>query len=139
MTSTYLEKLLDPCREFEQMGRLLGSSTSNTAGEYPAVNVWVNGDDAVVTTEVPGVDREAIDITVSGNTVTLSGSRPAEESGEGKSYHRHELRHGNFSKTIKLPFNIDSEKVHASYNKGILQVALPKLEADKPKKITIQS
>ncbi len=139
MTTTYLERLLDPWREFDQMSRMLSNTAPNTAREYPAVNVWVSGDDAVVTTEVPGVDREAIDITVSGNTVTLSGSRPLEETGEGISFHRHELRHGNFSKTVKLPFNIDSEKVHASYKKGILEVALPKLATEKPKKITIQS
>ena len=101
--------------------------------------MWVNGDNAVVTTEIPGVDRNAIDISVSGNTLTLRGSRPASDIKEGESYHRHELRHGNFSKTIELPFNIDADKVHAVYKKGILNISLPRVESDKPKKIEIKS
>lgn len=137
MTTTYLERLLDPWREFDRMSRLL-SDTANQAQEYPAVNVWVNGDDAVITSEIPGVNKDNIDISVSGNSVTLSGSRP-EDTQEGDSYHRHELWHGDFRKTVKLPFNVDSEKVHASYKKGILHVSLPKQEAEKPKKIKIES
>jgi HSP20 family protein len=107
--------------------------------DYPAVNVWVNGDDAVITTEIPGVKTDDIDISVTGNAVTLSGKRPGEEEKDVESYHRHELWHGNFSKTVQLPFNVNSEKVHASYKNGVLHVSLPKLEAEKPKKIKIES
>ncbi len=139
MTGTYFERFLDPWLEFERMGYLLRRAASNSTYEFPAVNVWVNRDNAVVATEVPGLDREAIDISVSGNSVTLHGSRPTNERKEGESYHRHELWHGDFSKTIQLPFNIDANKVHASYKKGILHISLHQLEADKPKKITIKS
>jgi len=138
MTTTYLERLLEPWREFDRMNRLINRTGSQGCSEYPSVNVWVNGDNAVITTEIPGIDRESIDISVSGNTVSLSGSRPAEETKEEESYHRHELWHGKFSKTIKLPFNIDSEKVNATYRKGVLHISLPQLEADKPKKINIK-
>jgi HSP20 family protein len=139
MTTTYLERLLDPWREFDRMSRLLSGDASCAVNEFPAVNVWVNGEDAVITSEIPGLDHEKTDISVSGNTVTLHGSRPADEKVGVESYHRHELRHGTFSKTVKLPFNIDSGKVHASYRKGILHVSLPKLESEKPKKIKIHS
>ena len=77
MTTTYLERLLDPWREFDRMTRLVNRTDSYGSSEYPAVNVWVNGDNAVITTEIPGIDRNTIDISVSGNTVSLSGSRPA--------------------------------------------------------------
>ncbi|MEW6601984.1 MAG: Hsp20/alpha crystallin family protein [Nitrospirota bacterium] len=137
MTTTYLERLLDPWREFDRMSRLLNRTSSSLSSEYPAVNVWVNGENAVITTEIPGIDRETIDISVSGNTVSLSGSRPSEETKEEESYHRHELWHGKFNKTVKLPFNIDAEKVKATYRKGVLHISLPQLEADKPKKINI--
>ncbi|MBI5664769.1 MAG: Hsp20/alpha crystallin family protein [Nitrospirae bacterium] len=137
MTTTYLERLLDPWKEFDRMNRLLNMTASSGSSEYPAVNVWVNGDKAVITTEIPGVDRESMDISVSGNTVTLSGSRPAEEPEEEGSYHRHELWHGKFSKTIKLPFNIDGDKVKATYRNGVLRISLPQLEADKPRKINV--
>ncbi|HBH61427.1 MAG TPA: Hsp20/alpha crystallin family protein [Nitrospiraceae bacterium] len=137
MTTTYLERLLDPWREFDRMTRLVNRTDSYGSSEYPAVNVWVNGDNAVITTEIPGIDRNTIDISVSGNTVSLSGSRPAEETKEEQSYHRHELWHGKFSKTVKLPFNIDADKVNATYRNGVLQISLPQLEADKPRKINI--
>jgi HSP20 family protein len=137
MTTTYLERLLDPWREFDRMSRLL-SNAPGQATEYPAVNVWVNGEDAVITSEIPGVTTDDIDISVTGNAVTLRGKRTAEEEKDVESYHRHELWHGNFSKTVQLPFNVDSEKVHASYKNGILHVELPKLEAEKPKKIKIE-
>ncbi len=138
MTTTYLERLLDPWREFDRMNRLLRSSPTQTT-EYPAVNVWVNGEDAVITTEIPGVTTDDINISVTGNSFTLSGKRPADEEKNVQSYHRHELWHGNFNKTVQLPFNVDSEKIHASYKNGVLHVSLPKLEAEKPKKIKIES
>jgi HSP20 family protein len=136
MTSTYLERILDPWREFERMNRLIDSSR-NRENDFPAVNVWVNGEDAVITTEIPGISSKDINISVTGNTVTLKGARQGDERKESESYHRHELWNGNFSKTIKLPFNIDANKVNASYKKGILQIRLPQLEADKPRKINI--
>jgi len=68
--------------------------------------------------------------------VSLSGSRP-EETMEGRSYHRHELWRGNFSKTVKLPFNIDADKVKATYRKGVLHISLTQLETDKPRKINV--
>lgn len=138
MTTTYFERFLDPWREFDRMSRLLSRTASNSTTEFPAVNVWVNGEHAVITAEIPGIDRNTIEISVSGNTVTLRGSRPSNEAKNGDSHHRRELWHGNFSKTIRLPFNIDSAMVSASYNKGILSISLPQLEADKPKKIKIK-
>jgi len=138
MTTTYLERLLDPWREFDRMSRMLRGAPTQTT-EYPAVNVWVNGEDAVITSEIPGVKTDDIDIAITGNSVTLRGKRPLEEEKNVESYHRHELWHGNFSKTVQLPFNVDSEKVHASYKNGVLHVSLPKLEAEKPKKIKIES
>jgi HSP20 family protein len=139
MTSTYLERILDPWREFDRIGRSLDRAARCETCEFPAVNVWVNGEDAVMSSEIPGINREAIDISVSGNTVTLSGTRPASERKEDESWHRHELWHGDFSKTIQLPFNIDANKVHASYKNGVLHVSLPQMEAEKPRKIQIRT
>lgn len=139
MTMTEIERFFDPWREFERMSRLFSRAAANSNNEFPSVNVWVNGEDAVITTELPGVSRDAINISVSGNMVTLRGSRPAYDREEGSSYHRHELWNGDFSKTIKLPFTIDAEKVHASYKRGILHIALPQAEVDKPRKIDVTS
>ena len=139
MTDTYLDRILNPWREFDSTGRFLNRTARCETCEFPAVNVWVNGEAAVISTEIPGIDREAIDVSVSGNTVTLRGTRPAGEKKEGESYHRHELWSGDFKKTIQLPFNIDSGKVQATYKNGLLHVTLPQLESDKPRKIAIKS
>jgi HSP20 family protein len=139
MTTTYLERILDPWNEFNRLSRTFNRTARCETCEFPAVNVWVNGEEAVINSEIPGINREAIDISVSGDTVTLRGSRPEEEKKEGASWHRHELWHGDFKKTVQLPFNIDADKVKATYRNGILHVTFPQLESDKPKKIKITS
>jgi HSP20 family protein len=88
---------------------------------------------------LPGIDPNAIDISVVGKTLTLRGSRKPEEFKENESYHRRERWHGQFTKTIELPFDIDSGKVDAQYRKGILRITLPRAEADKPRKISVKS
>ncbi len=131
--------LFDPWREIEQMERALSRLTTRGAVEFPAVNLWLNGDEAVVTTELPGIDPGSIDISVIGKSLTLRGSRQPEEAKEGESYHRRERWYGKFSKTIELPFNVDTDKVSAKYSKGVLSLHLPRAEAEKPKKISIKS
>ncbi len=137
--TTYLKRMLDPWQEFDRMGRYFDRAASCGTCEYPAVNVWISGDEAEISSEIPGIDRDDIDISVSGNTVTLKGKRPSDELKEGEAWHRHEIRHGEFSKSIQLPFNVDANKVNASYKNGVLQVSLPQLETEKPRKIEIKS
>ncbi len=139
MTTTYLERVLDPWRELDLMGGFLNRAAGWESCEYPGVNVWVNGESAEISSRIPGVDRESIDISVAGNKVTLRGRRPLEERKEGESRRRRELWYGDFSRTIQLPFNIDADKVRASYKKGVLHISLQQLEADRPRKITIKT
>jgi len=137
MATTFNEKFLDPWREFDRLNRLIEGASGRT-DDFPAFNVWVNGEDAVVTTEIPGVAKEAIDISIAGNTLTLRGKRPEDEDVGKGACHRCELWHGDFSKSIKLPFQIDAEKVKAEYSRGVLKLSLPKHEAEKPRKISIK-
>jgi HSP20 family protein len=134
-----LERLMnfDPWREFERFNRTLPRPAAPSTVEFPALNVWVGADRALVTTELPGVDKEAIDVSVSGNVLTLKGSRNPEELKEDESYHRRERWYGEFSKTLDLPFDIEVQKVEAKFSKGILTVTLPRAEAEKPRKISI--
>ena len=110
-----------------------------TAPTYPAMNVWTNEDGAVVTAELPGVNPNEIDVSVVGDTLTLSGSRQPEELAEGNTYHRRERGYGKFSRTFQLPFKVETDKVEALFEKGILHLSLPRAEADKPRKITVKS
>jgi HSP20 family protein len=132
-------RFMEPWRELERMQRALSRWTSPSAVEFPAVNIWVSGDTAILTTELPGVDAKDIDISVVGKSLTLRGSREPEALKENESYHRRERWHGQFTKTVEAPFDIEAGKVEAKFRKGILSITLPRAEADKPKKITVKS
>lgn len=130
---------LDPWRDFERVNRALTGWNAQTSVEFPAVNVWVAENNAVVTSELPGVEPEDIDISVAGKTLTIRGSRKSEELKEGESFHRRERWHGQFTKTLEMPFSIESGKVEAKFVKGVLNIALPRAEAEKPRKISVKS
>lgn len=106
---------------------------------YPALNVWMNEDGAVATAELPGLDVKDIEISVVGQTLTLSGERKPEALPKEAAYHRQERTAGKFTRTLDLPFNVDSAKVQATLEKGILRILLPRAEQDKPRKITIKA
>ena len=107
------------------------------ATEFPAVNLWSDGNEAVVTAELPGIDPGAVDISVVGRTLTIKGGRKPDVTGDEGSYHRQERWSGSFTRTLELPFQIDPNKFEARFSKGVLEIKLPRAEADKPRKITI--
>jgi HSP20 family protein len=137
----------NPWREIDRMqrdmNRLMQSfpsfSGAQVAPSFPAINVWLSEEGAVVTAELPGVKPEDLDISVVGETLTLTGSRQPEELKEGEKYHRRERRFGKFTRTFQLPFMVETDKVEAKFDKGILQVFLPRAEAEKPRKIAVKS
>lgn len=126
-------------RELEGMSQVLRRLDTSSSVEFPATNVWVSDDNAVVTTEIAGVNPVDIEITTIKDTLTLSGTRKAEDLGEEETYHRRERWTGQFSKTLQLPFTVEANKVEARFVKGVLYIKLPRAEADKPKKISIKS
>jgi HSP20 family protein len=136
-----------PWQEMErlqrEMNHLFSDSFSlaggRTGSSYPAMNVWTNEEGAVITAELPGVNPEEVDISVVGDTLTLSGNRQPEELGEGDKYHRRERSYGKFTRTFELPFLVEADKVEAVFEKGVLHISLPRAEADKPKKIAIKT
>ncbi|MGB9800380.1 MAG: Hsp20/alpha crystallin family protein [Thermanaerothrix sp.] len=107
--------------------------------EFPPMNVWTNPEGAVVTVELPGVNPEQIEVSVVGDTLTLRGKRVAEDLPEGARYQRRERFQGEFARSLQLPFTIDADHVEAQYENGILTITLPRAEADKPKRITVQA
>ncbi len=134
-----LENLLQPWREFEYINREVFRTLSPVQVEFPLVNLWKNEDKVVVTTEMPGVESEGVEINVTGKTITLRFERKPEELKDGEAYTRRERRYGEFKRTIELPFNVQSDKVEAKFSKGILYIELPRAEAEKPRKITVKS
>ncbi|MBN1262309.1 MAG: Hsp20/alpha crystallin family protein [Anaerolineae bacterium] len=106
---------------------------------YPAMNVWTNEEGAVVTSELPGCSPENIDISVVGDTLTITGAVEPEELPEEAQYHRRERSCGTFTRSFRLPFAIDPTKVDAIFNNGVLHIELPRAEEDKPRKIKVKN
>jgi len=132
-----LSAVLDPWREIDRMRRELFRPANGSRVDFPAVNVWTSADRAMVTTELPGIELKDLDISVTGNTLTLRGSRKGEELQAGEAYHRKERWQGEFAKTIELPFTAEADKVEARYARGVLVVSLPRAEAEKPRRIEV--
>lgn len=109
----------------------------SVASGFPAMNVWTDENNAVVTAELAGINPEDIDISVENDTLTLRGTRKPEEAEEGATFHRRERRFGNFNRSFRLPFKVDAGNVEASFKNGVLSISLPRAEEDKPRKIAI--
>lgn len=122
-----------------EMNRIVEGADNGARSEFPPLNIWANDENAMITAEIPGLDVNDLDISVVGDTVTLAGSRSEMETDAGHTYHRRERWQGNFSRTIQVPFRINVDDVDATYNNGILRVILPRAEADKPQRISINA
>jgi len=125
-----------------EMNRLFDTTNKGrvfTPPSYPAINIWTNEDGQLISAEMPGVSPDNIDIDVTGDALSISGERKPDEVAKEARYHRRERSYGSFSRTIQLPFMVDTNKVEANFKNGILLINLPRAEADKPKKITIKS
>jgi HSP20 family protein len=105
---------------------------------FPTINVWDEGEQLVVEAELPGVTEDALDISVLGSELTIKGERKP-ETDEGASYHRHERGAGQFSRVVRLPVEVNAERVSATLRDGVLTIRLPKVEAAKPHKIKVES
>ena len=104
----------------------------------PRVDISETENDVVIAAEVPGLKKEEINISVEDGVLTLKGERKHEDEKKEKNYHRVERAYGSFNRSFRLPPSVDAEKVHASYQDGVLKVTLPKLEKVKPRAIPIQ-
>lgn len=112
-------------------------NATTSRGVYPPVNIFEKNGDLVLVAELPGVEKKDLNIEVKGDRVRLSGERTI-DYGENASYHRIERNASKFDRTLRLPVNVESDQVKAEYKDGLLAISLPRAEADKPKKITIQ-
>lgn len=122
-----------------EMDRVLQGTTRLSAPGFPALNVWTNADGVVVTAEIPGITPDDLDISITGDTLTLTGARQPGETGENVRYHRRERGFGRFTRSLQLPYRVEANQVSATFDKGVLRIDLPRAEADKPKKIQVKA
>ena len=133
--------------ELERMGREMSKVLeyfSRTpqgeppTGVFPLTNITENSDNLYLRAELPGIKAGDVDISVTGNSISVAGERKiTAEDAKGK-YHRRERESGTFRRMIKLPVTIDTSKVEAKSNDGVLTVVMPKAEAEKPRQISIK-
>lgn len=115
----------------------MGSRTAGT-GSYPPINVFQRGDGFVAVVELPGIDKNDIEIEAKENTIRLSG-RKAVAFGPAASVHRRERVSGVFDRTLSLPVEIDPDAVKAEYRDGVLALFIPVAARAKPRTIKIAS
>ena len=110
---------------------------ADLAAEMPSVDVIDRDDEVVVRAAVPGYQKDELEITVSGDLLTLSGETRSEQKEEKGDYYRAEITRGAFSRTIALPAAVDDEKAKASMKDGMLELTLPKVEKSRRRTISI--
>lgn len=92
----------------------------------PRIDVSETDNALEITAELPGVDEKDIDVTVTDDILTIKGEKKSEKEDTGKDYHVVERSYGAFQRTLRLPFEVVSDKVEAKFEKGVLQITLPK-------------
>jgi HSP20 family protein len=105
----------------------------------PAVDVKETAAAVVVKAEVPGMDAKDINISVTGEVLTIKGEKKSEREEKEENYHLVERHYGSFSRSLVLPAAVDLDKIEAKYDKGVLTVTCPKKEEVKPKAIEIKT
>jgi HSP20 family protein len=131
--------ILNPFREVQAFDQDLGRIFPSGRQDGPPVNVYASENDVIVTSEIPGIEAREIDLSVAGDTLTMKAERKPLDLKEGGKWHRNERGHGSFARTIKLPYTVDSTRIEAMYDQGILKLTLPRAESDKPRKINVRT
>jgi HSP20 family protein len=103
---------------------------------FPALNIWEVGDHLYAEAELPGVNGDDLDVSVVAGDLTIRGHRNPQTE-EGTAFHRRERGTGEFTRVVRLPIEVDANRVEATLKDGVLLVKLPKAESAKPKKIKV--
>lgn len=127
-----LQRALDSRR----LSDWFGGSTASRGG-FPPINVFRQGDDFVVVAELPGVDKDDLEIQIRQKNLRLAGRKTVDYT-DDVSVHRRERVGGSFDRTITFPVNIDPDGAKAEYRDGVLKLFVPRSPAEKPRKIAIR-
>lgn len=141
------EPFRDPVTLREAMDRLFEESfvrpragwLAQVGAGALAVDMYETDDAVVVKSTVPGIKPEDLDISITGDTLTIKGETKAEKEVKGENYIRRERRYGSFSRSLTIPVLIVSDKAEAEFENGVLTLTLPKAEEVKPKAIKVKA
>ncbi len=116
----------------------LEGPSSPLVGTSLAVDIYERDDALVVKAAVPGIKANDLDISVTGDVLTIKGETKETEEPKEENYHRRELRYGSFCRSIRLRTKVDVNKVNAVFAEGVLTLTFPKPEEELPKSISIR-
>ena len=128
----------DPFQDLFPRNRRLQPFVGAESAWTPAVDILEKGDDLVIRAEVPGIERDAIEVKLEDNTLILSGERVRETEADDTRAYRRERVYGSFVRSFRLPKTVDATRISATYKNGILEITIPKAEEAKPRKIDIK-
>ena len=142
-------QLWNPFQEFENLlerynksgGAMRPATNSDLsfADWSPSVDIEEDAERYLIKADLPGVEREDIDVKLENGMLSIRGEKTTEtETDKGGKHHRRERFHGTFARSFTLPDSIDADKVDATYKDGVLTLAIPKVEKEKPKSIDIK-
>src|SRR5215216_2340600 len=117
-------------------GQPQGSATATAWA--PALDISERKDAYLVTVELPGVEADDLDITMEDGLLTIQGERHFAHDSSEQQFHRVERRYGAFRRAITLPAQVQAEQIEASFENGVLQIVVPKMEEAKPKRIQVR-
>jgi HSP20 family protein len=133
---------MDPFRDLrtveDEFDRLMGRALSRDAW-MPALDVRESVDRFDVKVDLPGLDPKDVNVTFEDGMLTISGKRQFETEDTGETWHRVERGFGTFARSIRLPQTADPERIEASFDRGVLDVMVPKSAQAKPKTIQVEA
>jgi HSP20 family protein len=142
MSGLNWQRRWDPFRDLQrEVGRLFESLEPfhpwRLERQFPALNLYDASDHYILTAQLPGVAPEDVDLSITGETLTMRGERKRPEGVADESYRRQERPFGRWSRTVTLPDRVDSAQVSATFAQGILTVSIPKAEGARPRQISV--
>ena len=103
----------------------------------PALDVWETDSEVVYAFDLPGLSEDQISIEVKDETMTVSAERERTQEASDDGFYRYERRYGTFARAVGLPQGVDQEQISAKYENGVLEIRVPKPEAQKPRRIEL--
>lgn len=135
----------DPINEFvslqNELNKAFGTNLVNSENHVtwnPSVDLSETKEAYKIKADLPGIDKENIEILFEDKTLTIKGERKTTETEEGESFYKKEINYGSFQKRVFLSQDVDSENIKATYNNGVLELNIPKAEKAKTKKIVLE-
>jgi len=138
----------DPVREMvgmrDEMDRVFNDFFSRSPVSYEGygtinLDMMQTDDEVIIKASIPGIKPDDLNISVTGDTLTIRGEIKSEEETKKADYHMREIRYGSFARSVLLPSQVLADKARAEFENGILKLTLPKAEEVKPKTITVKA